>query len=961
MTLEPRISSIVERLRSLGDDLNAERICAQIEFANGLIELYPSYESEWKRLMDEALSLVESADDGSLAEIVSRFEEILSPIGEVAKQYVVHCVGHAHIDMDWSWPWVETAAICHDTFTTVNKLMEEYPDFKYSQSQISIYQLLEKYYPELFETVRRRVREGRWEVVAGAWVEGDKNLSSGESLCRHILYAKRWLREHMGLAYDAVKIDWQCDTFGHAHTVPAILSSGGITRYYHCRTGPEKWLLRWKSPDGSSVIRFLDKQWYGGHVAPKVASYLLDFAKETGLKELLFVYGVGDHGGGPTRLDLAAIVRMNGWPIYPRFKFSTTDEFFSAVEQFRDEIPEYDGELNTIFEGCYTSQSKAKLVNRLGEAMLTEAEIASVVAGAAVGFEYPVENLRRAWERVLFNQFHDILGGSSEHEAMEEAVARFREAEAEAGAVMTRAFRRIAAAVDTLSVSPKTSSVGDGASLGYGAGDLPKTGLISTFSFGEKDVEPVIVFNTLPFSRSEVVETKIWGRDWQADKIVFMDDSGRTVQGQVVGRSSYGGQEAVSVVFPANDVPAVGYKTFFAHAAGVAPVPSGEVRMSVGLGDTRIIENEHLRVEIDTKSGAIKSITDSEGRDYVPPGEMTAVLEYFVEEPHNMSSWEIGRISKLERLTSGAAIDTDEVHPFHEGSEGLGMVRHWTHQQVGPNRAAVRTTRLVSSSRIITEIALSAGSRLVEICLTVHWKEMGSPSLGVPGIRMAFPVNVSEPEAVYEIPFGSIKRPCDGREVPALRWADLSGVSADGELCGVMFINNCKHGHSADGNTLRITLIRSSYDPDPVPEIGTHHIRLAIAPHAGGWRQSSAARIAAAFDQPMKVLNSDLHNGSLAPKAEFCRIITPNIQLAALKRAEDEDALIIRLYETDGLDTEAEVCLSGLAASGCEVLETDTLEIPRLPLSARMEGDILKVEVPAYGFRTVMVKGWKKP
>jgi alpha-mannosidase len=111
----------------------------------------------------------------------------------------------------------------------------------------------------------------------------------------------------------------------------------------------------------------------------------------------------------------------------------------------------------------------------------------------------------------------------------------------------------------------------------------------------------------------------------------------------------------------------------------------------------------------------------------------------------------------------------------------------------------------------------------------------------------------------------------------------------------------------------------------------------------------------------MKVLNSDLHNGSLAPKAEFCRIITPNIQLAALKRAEDEDALIIRLYETDGLDTEAEVCLSGLAASGCEVLETDTLEIPRLPLSARMEDDILKVEVPAYGFRTVMVKGWKKP
>jgi alpha-mannosidase len=277
---------------------------------------------------------------------------MLSPIGEVAKTFTIHYVGHAHIDMNWAWDWPETVDTAYKTFTTVNKLMDEFPDFKFSQSQTSVYSAMEKYNPETFEMIKERVKKGRWEVTANSWVEGDKNLASGEALVRHILYTKRYFKERFGFSYDAIKIDWEPDTFGHHWMHPQILSKAGITRYYFCRAGKGLRIFWWEAPDGSRVLAWDDsKLWYLGPVKPEDVVEAVELYEKTGTKDYLIVYEVGDHGGGPTRKDLQLIEGMKSWPIFPKVKCSTTDEFFSIAEKYGDKFPVVKDELNFVFRG----------------------------------------------------------------------------------------------------------------------------------------------------------------------------------------------------------------------------------------------------------------------------------------------------------------------------------------------------------------------------------------------------------------------------------------------------------------------------------------------------------------------------------------------------------------------------------------------------------------------------------
>ena len=217
-----------------------ERFRSELQFCISLMRRYPDQQAAWQELAQRAAGVVKAsiAESGNVIESVKEAEAILSPMGAVAKEYTVHCVGHGHIDMNWMWNWPETVATTNDTFTTVDRLMDEFPQFHYSQSQASVYQIMQDYLPELYAKVKQRVAEGRWEITANHWVEGDKNLASGEILCRHILYTKRFLKQEFGLAYDAVSIDWEPDTFGHAHTIPTILNKAGIRRYYLHRAGP---------------------------------------------------------------------------------------------------------------------------------------------------------------------------------------------------------------------------------------------------------------------------------------------------------------------------------------------------------------------------------------------------------------------------------------------------------------------------------------------------------------------------------------------------------------------------------------------------------------------------------------------------------------------------------------------------------------------------------------------------
>ncbi len=780
-------------------------------------------------------------------------------------------------------------------------------------------------------------------------------MASGESLCRHILYSRRWLRENLGLPYTAVQIDWMPDTFGHPWSLPSILSRGGIKRYYRCRPegGPCPWLNWWQGPDGSRVLAFRDKGWYNAEITAELLTrHFVDYVGENGLTDFLWVYGVGDHGGGVTKGHLVNARELDSWPVFPNVKLSGINTYFDAIESASGDIPVQDADFNTTFEGCYTSQSRIKKVNRLAETIIPEAEALSLVAGAAVGFDYRADRLREAWEHMMSNQFHDTLAGSSGHAAMEEAEIRFQQVEAITGSIKMRTMRKLASQVDTAAGLGLETPAGDVESFapgfGRGAGDVRIPGRVSTWCSGARDIEPLVVFNTLPYPRSEMVLMKVWGRDWPQDRLVVVDDQGNRIPGQVIGTSSDVGHKAVNVLFPAREVPAMGYRTYGVRVGQLSS--EQETCEDVAVSGPYRMENEFLRVEIDGHTGAIKNLVEkSTSRELVPEGALLGLLELYQEAPHPMTAWEIGQITNKLELKEGALIDETDQRDSYEG-DSLGMVFSIRQEQRGPHRVSCRTLHKVNDSRVRLEIALSAGSPMVEINVSANWKEIGSPDAGIPMLKLALRSHLTEPAFTTEIPFGSQQRPADGKEFPALRWVDLSDTQR-----GFTLVNDCKYGFSADGGTLRATLIRSTCDPDSYPELGRHDIRFALIPHRGPCDPSAATRAAAAFAQPMCVVGTSVHGGRLPTAASYAELLTPNVSLAALKKAEDSDGVVVRLYETAGIATQARIRLSGIVAPDSKCVEVDVMEQAIAGSSARMERDTLVAPVTAHGIATVLI------
>ncbi|MDD3726306.1 MAG: glycoside hydrolase family 38 C-terminal domain-containing protein [Candidatus Ratteibacteria bacterium] len=372
------------------------------------------------RYAEEALDILEPDDIThrrweKILAAIKKAEDVLSPFRKEAKKFTVHLIGHAHIDMNWLWTYEDTINICLRDFETVTKLMEKYPDLTFSQSQAHIYKIVEEHNPELFEKVKKRADEGRWDITASSWVEGDLNMVNGESILRHILYSSKYISERLG---KKTEIFWSPDTFGHPETIPSILASAGIKYYYFMRCGKGLPLMRWKGKDKSELIAF--NSIYNNSISPEtLMPPFIEYYERYRLPHFLFVYGVGDHGGGPTEADIKRKQKMEERPVCPKLVFSTTHRYFKAVERYKNRIPVITGELNTIFEGCYTTHSDIKKYNREGENLLLSIETLSALTHIITGKAVPEKEIEELWQKVLFNQFHDILDGSAIHSSYE--------------------------------------------------------------------------------------------------------------------------------------------------------------------------------------------------------------------------------------------------------------------------------------------------------------------------------------------------------------------------------------------------------------------------------------------------------------------------------------------------------------------------------------------------------------
>ncbi len=941
-----------------------ERFLAELDFVEGLADLVGKKAAGWPKLMDQAFHIVsEAVESGSidgLEKAVDQAEAILAPIGKLAKTYTIHCAGHGHIDMNWMWSWPETVAVTNDTFLTVLKLMDEFSDFCYTQSQASVYAIVQQYNPELFERIKCRVQEGRWEVAASHWVEGDKNIASGEALARHLLYTRQFMKEHLGLNPEDVTIDWSPDTFGHALTIPLIDARGGVKHYYMCRGGNgEKPPVFWyKAPDGSKILVNLETTWYNDHIAPHNALAMLKFCKKTGLKDWLNVYGVGDHGGGPTRRDILRCYEMDGWPIYPTFQFGTTREYYKILEQHGDKWPVIDRELNFEFTGCYTTQTQIKRNNRLGENYLVEAEIAASLATLILGWKYPAGTLRDRWVDVLFSHFHDILPGSGVAETRQYNQGQFQNVAAATQMIKTNSLRALAGAVDTSFAGPADTdeivAAGSSLAIGGGAGRGTHWGGLSNAGHVVDGPRPVVVFNPTAWVRNEVVQATVWdadtgpaGTELKQKTFVVRTAEGKVVPTQKIGEGGYWGHRFVDLAFPV-EVGSLGYNTYAIEEGTVqdfeAPVKCleepgpGQVSFAPSLPT---LENEFLAVEFDSLTGGVSRLVDKKtGRNLADAANPLGVLEYVLERPGGMSAWVIA--------------------PTQERQYPL-QVHSLKRTQSGPFQAVVEAKLNVQNSSATVTYTLEAGQPWLEIAVQTRWVEIGTGEKGCPSLLMRFPLALTEAKGLYEIPFGAIQRDLNrGQEVPALRWLDVSGKQGTGRTgatAGCAVANDSKYGYSLDGSVLRATLIRSSYEPDPIPEVGDHIIRFALMPHAARPATADLVRLGASFNHPLQVVATDVHKGTLAVADEAMPSVRPDsVVVTSLKRAEAGDGFVVRLQETAGKAVTATVALSaGLLGKIQDVVEVDLLERPVGKSSAAKVAGGFSVKVPGFGIASVKV------
>ena len=372
------------------------RILSELEFALNLSqECGDRFSDELEEALDYLLFALEK--EGVLTnQACERAEEIMAPLEEAAKEYHLILVGHAHMDMNWMWGFNETVAIVIATFRSVLNIMDQYPEFHFSQSQASTYQIIEKYAPEMMEKIKQKIAEGRWEVTASSWVETDKNMPSTESLLRHIQYTQEYLRTVWGAQH--FEIDFSPDTFGHSANIPEINQFGGVKYFYHCRGLKEDYVLyRYRAPSGREILSYREPYWYNSAITPHIGAGLIDVSRKcAGLKTGLVVYGVGDHGGGPTRRDVERALDMMAWKIYPKIRFGTLREYFIEAESVWNKLPVVDHELNYFAPGCYTTQSRIKRGNKRVEMSLCDTERFAVIAGQAAGFSLAQKNMTEA-------------------------------------------------------------------------------------------------------------------------------------------------------------------------------------------------------------------------------------------------------------------------------------------------------------------------------------------------------------------------------------------------------------------------------------------------------------------------------------------------------------------------------------------------------------------------------------
>lgn len=807
------------------------------------------------------------------------------------KEKKLHMIGNAHLDPVWLWQWQEGFQEVKATFRSALDRLDEYEDFLFTASSAAFYEWVEKSDPRMFEEIRARVAEGRWRIVGGWWIQPDCNIPGGESFVRQALYGQRYFEEKFGTT---ARVGYNVDSFGHNGMLPQILAKSGLDYYVFMRPAPHEKglpddLFWWESDDGSRVLAFRIPFEYctTGEDLEKHVRRCAGEIREPFVHKMCF-YGVGNHGGGPTKENIESIRRLESDPELPALIFDTPDGFFEQASASGLPFPTVHDELQHHAVGCYSAHSGVKRLNRRAENALISAEKFCAIALQVTGQQYP-EDFGRAWKAVLFNQFHDILAGTSLEAAYEDARDGYGEA-------MSIAGRNLNYALQSISWSIGTEQDG---------------------------TTPIVVFNPHSWPSLASVEREYGSLTGEE---VLLDDEDHTIPLQTV-RSQTSTRGRNRLAFVAH-LPALGYRVY-----RVASQPSTEEDPPFR-ADESSAENERFRLSLDPETGYIASLFDKEKQveTFKGPAARPVVLEDrsdtwshgVVRFDHEVGAFSVQRIRQVEsgpvkavlRVESNygssrlvqdfsvyAAIDRIDVDVTVDWQEQFKALK----LRFPVNLRLVRATCEIPYGSIVREVDGA--------------EQPGQGWIDLSGIS---------PQTGESYGLSILN---DGKY----------GLDVRNEEIGLTVLRSPIYAHH-DPFVPQPDEFYSFVDQ------GIQHFTYALLPHEGGWEAAGTVKHAAEINQRPIAIMEAYHEGPLPEKDSFFSVEPDNVILEALKRAEDGDGLILRYRETSKRTTRATIQLSRPAReieasfAPCEI---KTFRVPKDGNLPAIETNLLEDEAQA--------------
>lgn len=852
------------------------------EFIEGCTEEY-TRQRTLHVLYDSLLKLDYSDDKALQVSLTEAMDYYLKAIGEykdLKMPVEMLFAGHSHIDVAWHWPLKETVRKVSRTFSSMLRLMEQYEDFKFCQSMPVLYEMAKKYDPDVYEQIKKRVDEGRWETLGSMYVEPDCNLISGESFVRQIMYGKKFYREE--LDSDSA-ICFLPDVFGYSSAMPQILKKAGTDYFF---TTKLTWnetnefpysVFRWRGLDGTEILSGMMSMCterglglYNGDLSASGVRLSMDHFKNKGSGEpLLYLYGHGDGGGGVTKEMLEAVTRLEKVPMTPKVKIGTVKQYFEELDQEKN-YPVWAGEL--YFEkhrGTYTTAAQNKKNNRKSEFLFRNAEVLSVFQYLEHG-NFQAADLEEGWKLILLNQFHDILPGTCIGEVYEECDREYEE-------IFRIGNESIQRNMEAMTVA---------------------------------DTNGITVYNSLSWNRSQVVSVDGHGMNGVRDQA-----------GNIPKQFKKADE---TILFLAEDVPAMGYRTYVRTKETYEIDETGEVSCEIGEKETEV-SNQWLDIRID-EDGTLASVYDKRAcRQILKSGQCGNRLKLLEDIPVEWgSAWET-----TEKRNDKPSLT------FH--TLGRKVTEH-NHLYT-----IVSTESEVHHSKVKQDIIVYHHEPLIEFRTEVDWDEKHKI------LRVEFPVDVQALNARYDVAFGNAEHPNHATtsydearfEVCGHKWGDVS----DGGY-GVSLLNDCKYGYSIQNSDMELSLLRSADHPSDTCDKGIHRFSYWIYPHAGSVRDGKVAQTGYEVNVPLLVTEGTrkMKEGS------YLYTDCDNIIIDTVKKAENGDDIIIRMFETYGTVSEGKLCF-GFPAAGCT--ETDLLEqfIAEVPVM----GTSISFKINPYEIKTYRV------